>query len=111
MMTLQILKSVDFTKTQKSRYLENKIFFLQVKRFINYTSRNGTFMAENTFVPEITFKDGTKIVFLLFKKIKVINFGLSEKYHGRTTFCKNHMSCKILVFKLLLKKVSRLKSS
>ena len=29
----QILKSVDFTKTQKSRYLENKIlFFLQIKK-------------------------------------------------------------------------------
>ena len=38
-MTSQILKSVDFTKTQKSRYLENKTFFLQIKKFINYTSR------------------------------------------------------------------------
>ena len=28
----QILKSVDFTKAQKSRYLENKIFFLQIKK-------------------------------------------------------------------------------
>ena len=37
MMTSYILKSVDFTKTQKSRYLENKTFFLQVK---NYTSRS-----------------------------------------------------------------------
>ena len=40
MMTSQILKSVDFTKTQKSRYLENEtLFFLQMKKFINYTSR------------------------------------------------------------------------
>ena len=40
MMTLQILKSMNFTKTQKSRYLENKaIFFLQIKTFINHTSR------------------------------------------------------------------------
>ena len=32
-MMSQILKSVDFTKEQKSRYLENKIlFFLQIKR-------------------------------------------------------------------------------
>ena len=31
MMTSQILKSVDFTKTQKSRYLENETFFLQIK--------------------------------------------------------------------------------
>ena len=36
----QILKSVDFPKTQKSRYLENKTLFdLQIKEFINYTSR------------------------------------------------------------------------
>ena len=40
MMTSQILKSADFTKTQKSRYLENEtIFFLQIFKFINYTSR------------------------------------------------------------------------
>ena len=40
MMTSQILKSVDFTKTQKSRYLENEtLFFLQIKQWINYTSK------------------------------------------------------------------------
>ena len=40
MMMSQILKSVDFTKTQESRYLQNKtIFFLQIKKFINSTSR------------------------------------------------------------------------
>ena len=36
MMTSQILQSVDFTKTHKSRYLENKTLFLpQLKKFIN----------------------------------------------------------------------------
>ena len=40
MMASQILKSMDFTKTQNSTYLEDeKIFFLQIKKFINYTSR------------------------------------------------------------------------
>ena len=40
MMTSQKSKSADFTKTQKSRYLENKIlFFLHIKKFINYTSK------------------------------------------------------------------------
>ena len=39
MMTSQILKSAGFTKTQKSRYLENETFFLQIKKIINYTSR------------------------------------------------------------------------
>ena len=37
-MMSQLLKSADFTKTQKSRYLENKrLFFLQIKKII--TSR------------------------------------------------------------------------
>ena len=40
MMTSQILKSVVFTKTQKSRYLVNEtFFFLRIKKIINYTSR------------------------------------------------------------------------
>ena len=40
MMTSQILNSVDFTKTQIARYIENvKLFFLQIKKFINYASR------------------------------------------------------------------------
>ena len=38
-MTSEILKFVDFTKTQKFRYLENETFFLQIKKIINYTSR------------------------------------------------------------------------
>ena len=37
MMMSQILKSVDFTKTQKSRYLENEtLFLLQIKKFIEH---------------------------------------------------------------------------
>ena len=33
MMMLKILKSVEFTETQKSRYLENEtLFFLQIKK-------------------------------------------------------------------------------
>ena len=36
MMTSQILRSVDFTKSQKPRYPENKTSLnLQIKRFIN----------------------------------------------------------------------------
>ena len=38
MMTSQILKYVDCTKTQ-CRYVENETFFLKIKNFINYTSR------------------------------------------------------------------------
>ena len=37
MMTLQILKSVDFTKTQKYRYLMNEtLFFLRISGIIDY---------------------------------------------------------------------------
>ena len=40
MMTSQILRSAHFTKTQKSRYLKNEtLFFIQMKKFIDYTSR------------------------------------------------------------------------
>ena len=39
-MTSQILRSIDFTKTHKSRYLENEtLFFPQIENFVNYTSR------------------------------------------------------------------------
>ena len=53
LMTSQILKSDDFTKTQKSRCLENemrlsnkKINSLQIKRY---------FMPKNNFVVEVVF--------------------------------------------------------
>ena len=40
MMTSQKSNSVDFTKTQKPRYLEKEtLFFLQLKKIINYTPR------------------------------------------------------------------------
>ena len=40
MMTSQILRSADFTKSQKPRYLENEtLFSLQIKKLINYTSK------------------------------------------------------------------------
>ena len=58
-MTSRILKSMDFTKTQKSRYLENEaLFFHQIKKFISYTLKHikGYFIAKNSFVAEVTFK-------------------------------------------------------
>ena len=53
-MASQILKSADFSKTSKSRYLQNETFFLQIEKFINYTSK-GYFMTKNNFVVEVTF--------------------------------------------------------
>ena len=38
-MTSQISKFVNVTKTQKSRYLKSETFFLQIKKLFNYTSR------------------------------------------------------------------------
>ena len=56
MIPSHILKFVDFTKTQKSKYLENEtLFFLQIKKFINYSSRV-TLWQKNSFMAEVTFK-------------------------------------------------------
>ena len=42
---------------QKSRYLKNETFFLQIKRFVNYTSNiKDYFIAKNSFEAEVTFK-------------------------------------------------------
>ena len=62
MMTSQILKSVDFTKTQKSRYFENETFFLQIKILITHQR---LLHGKNSFVAEVTFKGhlGYKTIF------------------------------------------------
>ena len=54
MLTPQILKSVNFTKTQKSRYLENKIFFLQRKKK-SLIAHQGLLYGKKSFVAEVTF--------------------------------------------------------
>ena len=54
MMTSKLLKSVDFTKTQKSGYHENEtIFFLQIKKLITH---QGLLYGKKSFVVEVTFK-------------------------------------------------------
>ena len=51
MMTLQILKFVDFTKMQKSRYPENEtLFFLQIKKLITHEE---LLYGEKNFVVEV----------------------------------------------------------
>ena len=56
MMTSQILKSVDFTKTQKSRYLDNEtLFFLQIKNPL--IAHQGLLYGRNSFVAEVTFNN------------------------------------------------------
>ena len=67
MMTSQILRSVDFIKSQKPRYLENATSFsLQIKKFINYTSK--ATLWQKSFVVEVTFKKKGK------KKIPAFSF-------------------------------------
>ena len=62
LMTPQILKSLDFTKTEKSRYLENEtLFFLQIKKFIN--SHQGLLYDKNSLVVEVTFNYITLLFF------------------------------------------------
>ena len=48
MITSQMLKSVGFTKAQKSRYLEKNIFFFSNKK-VNYTSRTTLKSAVTTY--------------------------------------------------------------
>ena len=54
MMMSQILKFVDFTKTQKSRYLKNQTFFLQIKNSL--ITDQGLLYDKNTFLAVVTFK-------------------------------------------------------
>ena len=54
MMTSQILQFVDFTKTQKSKYLQNEIVFFQIKKSLITHQR--ILYGKNTFVVEVTFK-------------------------------------------------------
>ena len=54
-MMSQILKFVDFTKTQKSRYLNYKTLLFLTKK--NHSLQiKGYYMAKNTFVAEVTVK-------------------------------------------------------
>ena len=54
MMKSQTLKFVDFTKTKKSRYLENDFFFLQTKNSL--VTREGLPYGKNTFAAQKYFK-------------------------------------------------------
>ena len=56
MMTPHILKSADFMKTQKARYLENKTLFFSSYKKINLLHIKSYVMAKNSFSTEITFK-------------------------------------------------------
>ena len=66
MVTSQILKSVDFIKTQKSKYLEDETFFSLIKKkIINYTLRAASWQ-KNVFLLELTFKSQNLLSLMLF---------------------------------------------
>ena len=51
------MEFMDFAKTPKYNYLENKTLFVsQIKKFIYYTSR-ATLLQKNAFVVEETLKE------------------------------------------------------
>ena len=80
MMMSQISKSVDFTRAQKSRYLMDKIiFFLQIKKFINYTSRVNL-LQKNSFLAEVII---FKLGIIIFEK-KLFSF---LKFWGKIAIC------------------------
>ena len=56
MVTSQTLKSADFTKTEKSRYLENEALFFFSNKKIHELHTKGYFITKNSFVVEVTFK-------------------------------------------------------
>ena len=61
MATSQILGSVGFTKTQKSRYLVNEtLFFLQIKKNALITHQELLY-CKNSFAVEVAFDIKTKI--------------------------------------------------
>ena len=63
-LAMVMMTSMHFTKTQKSRYLENEtLFFLQIKKFINYTSR-ATLLQKNSFVADVTFNNYAPFIYL-----------------------------------------------
>ena len=55
MMVPQICKFIDFTKTQKRKYLENKTFFLK-KKVNSLLYIKGHLMVKNNFLAEVAIK-------------------------------------------------------
>ena len=55
MMTSQILTFLVLSKSQKSTYLENEIFFLEIKK-INSLYNKGHGMSKTSFLADVTFK-------------------------------------------------------
>ena len=104
MMTSQILKSVDFKKTQKFRYLENEtLYFLQIKKFTNYTPR-ATLLHRNSFVVDVTFNQFWAMILFTCNQID-INVVISIKYEWNTVVWEKIRHLKYFIQNLLGVKV------
>ena len=74
MMTSKILKSLNFTKTPKSRYIENEtLFFLQIKKLITHQRLPSLV---NSLVAEVTC-NSTIGDYILFEIIIYCTSGLN----------------------------------
>ena len=100
MMTSQILKSVDFKKTQKFRYLENEtLYFLQIKKFTNYTPR-ATLLHRNSFVVDVTFNQFWAMILFTCNQID-INVVISIKYEWNTVVLEKNKASEIFYSKFI----------
>ena len=69
---------MDFTKTQKSRYLENEtLFLLQIKIFI--IAHQGLLYLKNSFAAEVTF-NGKVIVFYTVRGILIYHISKNNNF-------------------------------
>ena len=67
MMTSQVLNYVDFTKTQKSIYLEKTLSFLQITKSLI------THYGKKCFDAEVTFNQGLTLYLELYNKDGLYN--------------------------------------
>ena len=84
-MASQILKSVNFTNTQKSRYLKNKTFFVQMRKLLNI---KGYFTAKNSFVVEVTFNYSYKTFLLPLSKLLFVGWYVYTDHNVKLALCK-----------------------
>ena len=99
MMTSQIFKFFDFTKTQKTRYLENEtLFFLKIKKSL--ITHQGLLYDKNNLKAEVTsnvnlFKQ--KNINQMFDKIQMILMMKKSISNNRISRLKNTLKSTILV--------------
>ena len=92
----QVLKSADFTKTQKPRYLENKTFFLQIKNLINCASSTALWQWM------VLYSRGGNLSLSTVTKNPFHN---SPKIFCQIIFCLNFRSHCIIVFNWIRKEL------